>query len=672
MIVLVPVIVFSSTTIENDLPVAVFIFAHYCILIEVFNKRGDSSYKTREWMLLAGILCGGAVGHKLNALFVATTSTVLVFATDFYYSKKDKTQKLLSPFWLIGMTIVTVPWFLRTYILTGNPVYPFLCNIFGSTLPDTFHSGMEKVFLNTQGTLSLVNYFKDILLGYGSYNEPKWGPTILFIVLAGPFLKKNLYPLGFRLCIVTAVLSMITQLTTTEIRYHIGLLLFITCIPFALIWNLVSNRKIIKWLTIVTVGFCLWVVYSISGVRIMLYSSFNMLLSGNSPGNYRSIETYVDNMRWMSYIINTRTQKDEAFLYAGIEYGYGLNRKIFYSSGYDKEMIGELARKSSDANALRENIRNLGVNHILLKTSFYDKFKNHPVSEFRIQEAEFQKIREMIDRYMKLRFATSDNTIFWYSFRTEKEYPQIILKRGDAQEFPIKFLDEVHSQFQSKNIELGREMLRIASETSMSSLNKINASILYDVICKNAQPEEIKSKLISAIREYPNQIDLHFKLGVIYNAKGKYGDAIRQFQKALKLDPNSSVAHTNLGHTYRYIKKFEEAMQCYAKAIRQSPYDSDLYIYLGDTYYALKDYENALKAYQKAIDLKPYCSTGYYNMGVIYDIQMQYDKAIQHYLKTIEINPKYVYAYDNLGRIYAIRKEYGKAQEIYRKAIALK
>ena len=78
--------------------------------------------KNRKWLITSAILLGLAISAKLLAL-----STLLIFAILIIIFTRKITNALAYCFFAL---LVPLPWFVSSYIYTGNPIYPFFTNIY--------------------------------------------------------------------------------------------------------------------------------------------------------------------------------------------------------------------------------------------------------------------------------------------------------------------------------------------------------------------------------------------------------------------------------------------------------------------------------------------------------------------------------------------------------------
>lgn len=120
---------------------------------------------------------------------------------------------------------------------------------------------------------------------------------------------------------------------------------------------------------------------------------------------------------------------------------------------------------------------------------------------------------------------------------------------------------------------------------------------LYQKYNQNA--EALNEYLLISKME-PNNSDVTFNLGKIYENQGKTEIAIGFYQKTIKLNPRHAQAHASLGFLLFRTKQFSEAKKEIDLAIRQSPDTYSNYYYLGKILKENKDYSAALSAFEKA------------------------------------------------------------------------
>ena len=66
--------------------------------------------------------------------------------------------------------------------------------------------------------------------------------------------------------------------------------------------------------------------------------------------------------------------------------------------------------------------------------------------------------------------------------------------------------------------------------------------------------------------------------------KGKYDDAIADFDKAIALDPNDAAAYGNRGNAYYSKGEVDRAIADYTKVIALNPNDAKAYYNRGNAY----------------------------------------------------------------------------------------
>ena len=103
--------------------------------------------------------------------------------------------------------------------------------------------------------------------------------------------------------------------------------------------------------------------------------------------------------------------------------------------------------------------------------------------------------------------------------------------------------------------------------------------------------------------------------------QGKYNEAIKAYDEAIRLDPKHAAAWNNKGIALNNQGKYNEAIEAYDEAIR----------------------------------LDPNYAAAWNNKGIALNNQGKYDEAIKAYDEAIRLDPNYAAAWNNKGMLSRIR-----------------
>ena len=182
--------VFLSSTVVSWQFLHGFVDLHMTFLVVASVQALESwiSDRKNSWLLVSGLIAGTAVAVKMNAgtMCILLAGWVLFECrTQRGWFRAAGTAMCLLG---IGVAIGLVPSAIRSYVLTGNPVFPFANSIFPSSLTG---SDYGKGFSSYGYGLSLKTFalpFRTVLtpgsyVELGTYHPANWLLTLFAIAL---------------------------------------------------------------------------------------------------------------------------------------------------------------------------------------------------------------------------------------------------------------------------------------------------------------------------------------------------------------------------------------------------------------------------------------------------------------------------------------------------------
>jgi hypothetical protein len=140
-----PVVHRYAGTGDVDVPLAVFAFVAALAWYEGVT-RSDKAL-----LVLAGLLSGFAAGCKLTGVVTAVILGVGLIVVAIAQRKMISYLPVVVAF-AVPAGLVVVPWYLKSWIVTGNPVWPFLVNVFPSRNWDRYGEALLDGDLHSPGT----------------------------------------------------------------------------------------------------------------------------------------------------------------------------------------------------------------------------------------------------------------------------------------------------------------------------------------------------------------------------------------------------------------------------------------------------------------------------------------------------------------------------------------
>ena len=142
----------------------------------------------------------------------------------------------------------------------------------------------------------------------------------------------------------------------------------------------------------------------------------------------------------------------------------------------------------------------------------------------------------------------------------------------------------------------------------------------------------------------------HYLLGNALADKGQTGQAIREYQEAIRLQPRYAEYHYNLGSVLAKAGQTGEAIRQLQEALRLQPDNALAHINLGNALDESGQTDDAIRHYQEALRLQPDNAVAHVNLGISFARKGQLDDAIRQYQEALRVDPGCAEARDNLAR----------------------
>ena len=164
-----------------------------------------------------------------------------------------------------------------------------------------------------------------------------------------------------------------------------------------------------------------------------------------------------------------------------------------------------------------------------------------------------------------------------------------------------------------------------------------------------------------AIRINPEDGEAWFGKGYELGELGKHNKAIKCYDEAIRINPEYNQAWYNKGVNLGKLGKHNKAIKCYDEAIRINPEYNQAWYNKGYELGELGKHNEAIKCHDEAIRINPEDGEAWFGKGYELGTLGKHDKAIKCYDEAIRINPEDAKAFSNIGTSLVNLHEYKEA-----------
>ena len=163
--------------------------------------------------------------------------------------------------------------------------------------------------------------------------------------------------------------------------------------------------------------------------------------------------------------------------------------------------------------------------------------------------------------------------------------------------------------------------------------------------------------------------ELHRSRGIALSGQSRFGEAAREFERALAGGPLDAELLNNLGCALDGAGRHLEAVETYARALSLRGDFCAPHYNMGNSLKSLGRSVEAIDCYRRALALEPALPQGWHNLALSLQAICNYDEARLALERALELQPEYLEARHNLGELHHARGELEAAVVCFREVL---
>lgn len=204
-------------------------------------------------------------------------------------------------------------------------------------------------------------------------------------------------------------------------------------------------------------------------------------------------------------------------------------------------------------------------------------------------------------------------------------------------------------------------IIEFKKQINITELIDILKANFYIIIRKNKKAEKI---LLNAIKRHPESIEIHEKLGKLYENENKIEEAIIEYEFAMNNIYEKKI-YIKIGKLYEKIGKEERARTIFEDIIREEPENYEANMGLANILYNMNEFKYAIQIYNNILKYYPEDYDIYYSLGMTYTMLNDFKKAKESYEKAAQINSLSYCSKYSLGQLSLIYEELDEAERYF-------
>ncbi|MFC1975342.1 ArnT family glycosyltransferase [Chloroflexota bacterium] len=378
-----PILPFWASLAYGDMVGVYDFLAVYALIL--WQKK-----QQRQWLILAGLMIGWALGSRYLSLGGFGVLGLWLL----WYSRDRGIKELLMNSLFFGLTAILLasPWYIKNWLLSGNPIFPFVFGGQGWTQErlDLFNAYQLNSFGTGRGFLDYILLPLNLFIQRGKFAglDPTIElPHFLFLlVLLYPWFRSG--PGMNTLASLTTLRFVVWAVGPQQFRFLLPLLpafsLLATTVLFSLT-NYPRTRRLrrvlitglVGGMLIVTLIYQALLFFKISPLNVVLgREPKDVFLTRSTQGNYSALQ-----------VVQQQLGPEERVMLMWDGRGYYCDHRCL--PDIDQSQWTRLALAEPDAATVANRLCDMQVSHLYLRFEEVNWFFNHDPTGQHRQAIEF-------------------------------------------------------------------------------------------------------------------------------------------------------------------------------------------------------------------------------------------------------------------------------------------
>ena len=377
-------VTYQSSVALTDVMAALFLLLSVAALVIWLEQRQD------RWLVFAGVLAGWFAGSRISNAGLVIGLGLALGLLVIQRVRSHQWHAAVRAVFLFGVCafLVTLPWYLRSWAYTGNPVYPYLYSLFGGRYfsAEAAAYNTELNLYKTLGPRSPAGFLKMpwvLTVDPKQYRSGTLGPVVLACLPLLLLYRRKLPPWTGLALLFVLVSTPIWYLTYTRLRSLLPVVMVLIILLAMAIDSLQADHNSCRMLRLsVTLSIALWLVVGLGNNWRTHGDAVLAVVGVKDRESYVDAELRSTGFDWYrDYQYLNRVLPEDANVLIWDERGYYLKRDYIWAGGLTRGMT--TPEQLTDPAELLVLLRSLHITH----TAW------HPS---RVQNEGFAKLRETL------------------------------------------------------------------------------------------------------------------------------------------------------------------------------------------------------------------------------------------------------------------------------------